>query len=141
MIATCQKAQSQMVKETSVIRLLVVDDTSAVRNGLKMRFKLEPDIVVVGEAENGEAAVTMAQSLQPDVVLMDLSMPKMDGISAAQTILERFPQIAVVILSVEDSNGVRQLATKVGAAAYVCKAWGGDDLLRAIRSAGSPIAG
>jgi DNA-binding NarL/FixJ family response regulator len=141
MIATRQKATSQMVRETSIIRLLVVDDTSVVRSGLKMRFKLEPDIVVVGEAENGEAAVTMTHSLQPDVVLMDLSMPKMDGISAARTIHERFPQIAVVILSVEDNNGVRQLAKKVGAAAYVCKAWSGDDLLRAIRDAGSPVAG
>jgi len=121
--------------EVLMIRLLVVDDQPAVRRGLRVRFHLEPDMQVVGEASTGREALTLAQTLAPDVVLMDLEMPGMDGIEATAALRTIVPQSAVVILSIHDDVQTRGRAQAAGAVAFVEKRGGTDRLLSAIRQA------
>src|SRR5512137_1337543 len=86
--------------EAEMIRLLIVDDQPAVRKGLQMRLEVEPDLSVVGEASDGEIAVELARALGPDIVLMDVEMPHMDGIAAADAIHSSCPNTPVIILSI-----------------------------------------
>ena len=118
-----------------MIRLLVVDDQPAVRRGLRVRFHLEPDMQVVGEASTGREALTLAQTLAPDVVLMDLEMPGMDGIEATAALRTIVPQSAVVILSIHTERQTRIRAQAAGAVAFVEKRGTTDTLLAAIRQA------
>jgi DNA-binding NarL/FixJ family response regulator len=104
-----------------MIRLVLVDDQPGVRQGLRMLLTLEPDITVVGEASTGREAVTLVQRLAPDVVLMDVEMPEMDGIAAAAMIQASTPQSAVVMLSIHDNVSTRARAQAAGAAAFVNK--------------------
>ena len=85
-----------------MIKLLLVDDQSIVRQGLRMRLLMEPDIVVIGEASSGEQAIELVESLTPDIVLMDVEMPGMDGITATAALRENTSQSAVVIMSIHD---------------------------------------
>jgi DNA-binding NarL/FixJ family response regulator len=121
--------------EVLMIRLLVVDDQPAVRRGLRVRFHLEPDMQVVGEASTGREALTLAQTLTPDVVLMDLEMPGMDGIEATAALRMIVPQSAVVILSIHTERQTRIRAQAAGAVAFVEKRGTTDTLLAAIRQA------
>ncbi len=121
--------------EVLMIRLLVVDDQPAVRRGLRVRFHLEPDMQVVGEASTGREALTLAQTLAPDVVLMDLEMPGMDGIEATAALRTIVPQSAVVILSIHTERQTRIRAQAAGAVAFVEKRGTTDTLLAAIRQA------
>jgi len=116
-----------------MIRLLLVDDQLAVRRGLGMRLVLEPDMLIVGEASNGREALTMAQTLSPDVVLMDVEMPIMDGITTTATLRTTVPQSAVVILSIHDDVLTRTRAQAAGAMAFVEKCGTTDALIAAIR--------
>jgi two-component system, NarL family, response regulator LiaR len=118
-----------------VIRIMIVDDHEIVREGLHTLLSEEPDIEVVGLAVNGAQAVEMAPSLQPDVILMDLVMPEMDGITATSAVRQAAPDSQVLILTsfAEDEN-VR-LAIQAGAIGFVLKDVMKPDLLRAIRSA------
>ncbi len=118
-----------------MIRLLLVDDQPAVRRGLGLRLHLEPDIQVVGEASNGREALSLAQALSPDVVLMDVEMPEMDGIEATVALRIADPQSAVVILSIHDDVETRKRAQAAGAVAFVEKRGATDSLLAAIRQA------
>src|SRR5437764_13805823 len=102
-------------REDIMIRLLLVDDQPAVRRGLRVRFQLEPDLQVVGEASTGREALTLAQTLSPDVVLMDIEMPGMDGIEAAAALGMVVPQSAVVILSIHTERQARMRAQAAGA--------------------------
>src|SRR5438445_7643898 len=86
--------------EESMIRVLLVDDQPVVLRGLRVRFQLEPDMQVVGEASTGREALALAQTLSPDVVLLDIEMPGMDGIEATAALRVVVPQSAVVILSI-----------------------------------------
>jgi DNA-binding NarL/FixJ family response regulator len=104
-----------------MIRVLIVDDQPAVRRGLKMRLTLELDVEVVGEAGDGAEAVSLAESLQPDVVLMDIRMPDMDGVSATAALRNVAPGSAVVILSLYDDGATKVRAKEAGAAAFVAK--------------------
>ncbi len=81
------------------VRLLITDDHDVVRQGLRLYLRRDPEIEVVGEAADGEEAVELARSLKPDVVLMDLLMPKMDGIAATETIRAELPEVEVVALT------------------------------------------
>jgi DNA-binding NarL/FixJ family response regulator len=117
------------------IQVLLVDDEPTVLRGLKMRLGLEADISVVGEAADGSAAVDMAALLAPDVVLMDVSMPVMDGITATRELALKVPGAAVVILSMHDDNGTAQRAREAGAVAFVGKQNIDQGLLSAIREA------
>lgn len=121
-----------------MITLLVVDDQPAVRAGLRMRLALEPDMSVVGEAEDGEAAVRRAAELRPNVVLMDIEMPGMDGLAATAALRDVQPQTAVVILSLYDSAVMRARAASAGAAAFIAKHEPGEALVEVIRQAGRP---
>jgi DNA-binding NarL/FixJ family response regulator len=118
-----------------VIRLLLVDDQPVVRRGLRVRFQLEPDMQVVGEASTGREALTLAQTLAPDVVLLDITMPDMDGIETTVALKTVVPQSAVVILSIHTDRQTRIRARAAGAIAFVEKRGTTDALLAAIRQA------
>jgi DNA-binding NarL/FixJ family response regulator len=118
-----------------MIRLLLVDDQSIVRRGLSVRFQLESDMQVVGEASTGREALTLVRELAPDVVLMDIGMPDMDGIEATVALRMVAPQSAVVILSIQNDRQTRIRAQAAGATAFVEKRGATDMLLAAIRQA------
>jgi DNA-binding NarL/FixJ family response regulator len=117
------------------IRVLIVDDHSVVRQGLKMFLALDNELEVVGEAGNGEEAISQVEQLQPQVVLMDLLMPVMDGITATQTIRREHPDTEVVALTsvLEDTLVVK--AVRAGAIGYLLKDTEADELCRAIKAA------
>ncbi len=117
------------------IRILLADDHAVVRQGLKMFLELDTDLVVVGEAENGDQAVRLASNLNPDVVLMDLLMPIMDGISAIKAIRNQSPDIEIIALTsvLEDASVMG--AMQAGATGYLLKDTQADELCRAIKAA------
>jgi DNA-binding NarL/FixJ family response regulator len=117
------------------IRLLLVDDQPAVQRGLKMRFALEPDLEVAGEAGGVAEAISLARAVHPDVVLMDVEMPGTDGISAIAALRQVTPQSAVVIFTLYDDAAMRARARELGAAAFVAKHQTEETLLAAIRRA------
>lgn len=117
-----------------VIRVFLVDDHDVVREGLKHMLASEEDIQVVGEAASGEDAVVQAQQLQPDIVLMDIKMPGMDGITATRKMQEKIPDIRVVMLTLYDHEYVTQ-AIEAGAWGYVLKEASCEQLIKAIRDA------
>ena len=121
--------------EVLMIRVLLVDDQSVVRRGLRARLQLEPDIQVVGEASAGGEALSLAQTLLPDVVLMDVAMPEMDGIETTVALRKVVPQSAIVILSIHDDAQTRERAQTAGAVAFVEKRGATEALLAAIRQA------
>lgn len=114
------------------IRLLIVDDHGILRAGLAALLKNEDDIRVVGEAEDGKGAVEMALKTQPDIILMDLSLPEFDGIEATRRILHKLPDTRVLILSVHEESELIKEAIKSGARGYILKDALKDDLIRAI---------
>lgn len=118
-----------------MIRLVLVDDQPSVRQGLRMRLTVEPDITVVGEASNGREAMILVQQLAPDIVLMDVQMPEMDGIAATAVMRASTPQSAVVMLSISDDVSTRARAHAAGAAAFVHKSGAIEVLLATIRQA------
>lgn len=117
------------------IRILIVDDHSVVRQGLRMFLAMDSDMEVVGEASNGAEALERVEELSPDVVLMDLLMPGMDGVQATEVIRKRFPETEVIALtSVLEDNAVVS-AVRVGAIGYLLKDTESDELVKAIRAA------
>ena len=116
-----------------MIKILVVDDQAVVCEGLKMRFALEPDLHVVGEAGNGLEALEAARTLAPDIIVMDVEMPLMDGITAARHLQETLPHIGLVMFSIHDDAETRAWAQEAGAATFVQKDGAGENLLEAIR--------
>jgi DNA-binding NarL/FixJ family response regulator len=125
-----------MESDASMIRILLADDQPNVRRGLRMRLDLEPGLDVVGEAADGASAVTLACRLSPDVVLMDVEMPGMDGISAMEQLKQALPGCRVVVLTIHDDTRTRERARKAGAAAFVSKHQIDSSLMDAIRAAG-----
>lgn len=120
---------------TRTIRLLLVDDRPAVRRGLRIWLALEPNMEVVGEADDGAEAISLARALHPNVVLMDVEMPGMDGISTTAALRQVVPQSAVVILTLYDDAVTRTRAQEAGAAAFVAKHRMEETLLAEIRRA------
>jgi two-component system response regulator DegU len=116
-----------------MIKLLLVDNETTVRQGLRMRLALEPDFTIVGEAENGIEALKLAQAVQPDVVVMDVEMPEMDGITAAKGLQSMSPPVTVVMSSIHDDARTRSRAKAAGAAAFVGKQEGVELLIDTIR--------
>jgi DNA-binding NarL/FixJ family response regulator len=116
-----------------MIRLLIVDDQPAIRRGLRMLLTAESDLSVVGETSEGEAALDLASSLHPDVVLMDVELPHMNGIAATRAIQAIRPPVAVIILSIHDDALTQARAAEAGAAAFVTKSMPAETLLTAIR--------
>jgi DNA-binding NarL/FixJ family response regulator len=117
------------------IRVLIVDDQPAVRRGLHLRLSLEPEVEVIGEAGDGAEAISLAGSLQPDVVLMDARMPGMNGIEATAALRAVSRESAVVILSLDDSAKTRTRAKEAGAVAFVAKSRMEEKLLAVVRRA------
>jgi len=113
--------QVYSANEEKGIGVLLVDDRPTVRRGLRMWLEVEPEVSVVGEAADGEEAVSLAEKLRPDVVLMDVKMPGVDGIEATGKLQAVDPCIAVVILSLYDDTDTRTRARHAGAAAFVAK--------------------
>jgi DNA-binding NarL/FixJ family response regulator len=116
-----------------MIRLLLVDDQSLIRNGIKVMLSLEPDLQVVGTAENGEAAIQQVEVLQPDVVLMDMRMPVMDGKNATRVITQRFPKVKVIVLSTFDDDEYIAESIQAGAKGYLLKDMPSEELAESIR--------
>ncbi len=116
-----------------MIRVLIADDHHVVRRGLLFFLKTQKDIEVVGEAKNGQEAVELVEALQPDIVLMDLVMPEMDGIQATKKIKSKWPNMAILMLtSFSDKDHVLP-AIEAGAAGYQLKDIEPDDLVNSIR--------
>jgi DNA-binding NarL/FixJ family response regulator len=114
------------------IRVLLVDDQQLARKGLKAILTYFPQILVVGEAVNGEAAVQLTAEHQPDVVVMDLQMPVMDGVEATRQIKTRWPAIKVIVLTVQSTRRAEALAA--GADVFLLKGNGPEELQDAILS-------
>ena len=124
-----------------MVTVLLVDDKPVVLQGLRMRLMLEPDLMVVGEARNGRDALTLAQALHPDVVVMDVEMPDMDGITTTKRLRELVPDTAVVLLSVHCDVETQMRAHRAGAAAFVEKRGSAESLVQAVRDAALGITG
>jgi len=120
---------------SEVIRVLIADNHTMVRNGLTVFLKSYTDIELVGEASNGYEALILCGSLHPDVVLMDLIMPEMDGIAATSAILQTYPNIRIIALTSFSEDQLIYKALKAGVAAYLLKDCTSDELVNTIRNA------
>jgi DNA-binding NarL/FixJ family response regulator len=116
-----------------MIRLLLVDDQDLIRRGLRALLKSDPGLEVVGEAANGQDAIAQVAALTPDVVLMDVRMPVMDGVAATQAIGQQFPAIKILILTTFDDREYVTQALRCGASGYLLKDTPFDELTQAIR--------
>jgi DNA-binding NarL/FixJ family response regulator len=116
------------------IRILLVDDQRLMREGLRILLELEPDLQIAGEAEDGETALEAYDSLQPDVVLMDVRMPGMDGVEATWRLRKRWPSARVVILTTFDNDEYVFEGLRAGALGYLLKDVSGHDLAEAVRT-------
>jgi NarL family two-component system response regulator LiaR len=120
---------------SDVIRVMLVDDHAVVRSGLSAFLMVSPDLELLGEAENGQQAVMRAGLLHPDVILMDLMMPVMDGITAIQVIKRQYPAIQIIALTSFEEDELVQNALRAGAIGYLMKNVSARELAQAIRSA------
>ena len=119
------------------IRVMIVDDVSETRENVRKLLQFESDVEVVGVARTGKEAIQVSQDLHPDVVLMDINMPDMDGISATEAIRAKQPAVQVVILSVQSDQNYMRRAMLAGARDFLTKPPMGDELISAIRRAGA----
>jgi DNA-binding NarL/FixJ family response regulator len=117
------------------IRLVIADDHLVVRAGLRAMLGAHPDVDVVGEATTGAQAIDLADRLRPDVVLMDLRMPEVDGVAATARIRERQPDVHVLVLTTYDTDADILKAIEAGATGYLLKDATRDELVRAVRAA------
>ena len=117
-----------------MIRVLLADDQTLVRQGIRTLLELEEGIEVVGTAANGREAIAAVERLRPDVVLMDMRMPELDGVAATRALAERFPEIAVVILTTFDDDEYVFEGLKAGARGYLLKDVSSDDIAEAVRT-------
>ena len=116
------------------IKILLVDDRKMIRETVKMQLKSAADLTIVGSAENGIIALQKIEQLQPDIVIIDLEMPGMDGITAIEIISDRFPNTKSLVLSSHDEREYINRAIVAGAKGYLLKGTSGKDLARAIRT-------
>ncbi len=119
---------------TEAIRILIADDHPIVRAGLATVLNQEEDLVVVGLAENGLEAVAQARELRPDIILMDLQMPEMDGVEAIQKVKEEAPDIGIIILTTYDADDYIFRGIEAGARGYLLKDSPPEEVLKAIRA-------
>ena len=118
------------------VRVLIVDDVAETRENVKKLLQFEADVDVVGAARSGKEGIQLAHELSPDVVLMDINMPDIDGIAATEAIRQRSPQVQVIILSVQGDQNYMRRAMLAGARDFLTKPPAGDELISAIRRAG-----
>jgi two-component system NarL family response regulator len=130
-VATKQKGSE---KSSDALRVMVVDDHALFRRGLEMVLGAEPDLDLVGEASDGQEAVQRAQELMPDVILMDVRMPKRSGIEATRQIRDTLPHAKILMLTISDDEADLYEAIKAGAAGYLLKEIPIEEVAEAIRS-------
>jgi DNA-binding NarL/FixJ family response regulator len=116
------------------LRILIADDQPLVRTGLRMLLERHRDWMVCGEAEDGIEAINQAVALKPDVILLDVSMPKLDGLLAVPLIREKVPNTAIIVLTLHDSLNMARMASGAGATAYITKSLLTKDLVPALKS-------
>lgn len=114
-------------------RLLLVDDQTLIRQGIRMLLMTEPGMEVIGEAANGREALEKAAALRPEVVLMDIRMPEMDGVAATREICQRFPEIGVIILTTFDDEEYIFEGLRAGARGYLLKDISSEEMAEAVR--------
>ena len=124
----------QRARENMTFKVLVADDHGVVRKGLRLLLEQYPELVVIGEAANGREAVTMAAALSPQIVILDVGMPILNGIEAAEQILKANSQIGVILLTMHADESYVLRALHVGVRGYLLKESAEDDLLLAIRA-------
>ena len=132
-------AQSSSSPKPKPIRVMLVDDHLMVRDGLKVFLSLYDDLEVVAEADDGEQAIKLCSQIQPDVVLMDIIMPNMDGPTATARILQACPQIRIIALTSFLEEDLIQQALRAGATGYLLKDVNADKLAAAVRAAYSGL--
>ena len=125
-------AEKTQAVSTQLLRILVVDDHDLVRQGLRSMLDTQPGWAVCGEAGTGDEGVTLAQQLRPDIVVMDIHMPGMDGLQATREILAINPQIEVLILTLDETEEVMRAATAAGARGIVMKSDAARELVSAV---------
>jgi two-component system, NarL family, response regulator NreC len=119
---------------TQIIRVLLADDHAVLRAGLRALLSAEPDLEVVGEAGDGEEAVALTERLKPDVVVMDITMPRMDGLQATRRITERLPDTRVLVLTMHAEDQYLFRVIEAGGSGYVLKRSADTELMNAIRA-------
>ncbi len=122
-------------KPMAPARLLIVDDHDLMREATRFMLEGEPDVEVVGEAVNGRHALELCRQLSPDLVLMDVRMPDMDGLTATRAIKEELPAISILLLTVYESDDYRREGASAGATGYILKDASRQQLLEAVRKA------
>ncbi|MGB9069957.1 MAG: response regulator transcription factor [Candidatus Acidiferrales bacterium] len=127
--------ETQPTTAGSKVRILVADDHVGVRKAVRNILDLQPGFQVVGEALDGEEAVRQAKKLKPDVVVLNVQMPMMNGIEAGSVIKADLPEVVIVVLSLNADQRLVEAARKIGARAYVAKTRAGDALVKAIEAA------
>lgn len=115
------------------LRVFVADDHAVLRDGLKALVNGQPDMEIVGEADNGRVTVERAKELMPEILLMDISMPELNGVAAAELIRQECPSIKILVLTAYKDKGYLDRFLKAGAAGYVLKLSAADELIGAIR--------
>ncbi|MGD8641463.1 MAG: response regulator transcription factor, partial [Gammaproteobacteria bacterium] len=121
-------------EENKILKVLLVDDHAVVRDGIRARFETHPDFEVVGEAVNGRDAIIKTGELEPDVVLMDISMPVMNGMDAARQIRNDYPDIKVIILTMHEHKEYIQGVIRCGAQGYIVKDVSSNEMINAIKT-------
>jgi DNA-binding NarL/FixJ family response regulator len=127
------QAPSDTKERVVTIKVAIADDHSLVRQGLRRYLDTAPDLEVVGEAATGEEALGLVEKASPDIVLLDIRMPEMDGLEAARRIRERFPQVGVIMLTAYDDRQFVVEAVRAGARGYVLKARDAEHLIQTVR--------
>ncbi|KYZ75543.1 two-component system response regulator [Anaerosporomusa subterranea] len=116
------------------LKVLLADDHKLLRSGLKLLLQRNPDMLVVGESADGEQTIQLFEQLQPDILLLDLSMPAMDGIECLKEIKSRYPEAKVIVLTMHEDENYIKRAMQAGASAYVHKSAADTDLFKAIEA-------
>jgi len=122
-----------MIKKQKIIRVMLVDDHDMVRKSLSISLRTFPDIEIVGEVPNGIEAVFLTELNNPDVIVMDLKMPEMDGLTAANEILKHSPEMQIIALSNYGGNFLERDVEEAGFSAYLTKSVSLDELVKTIR--------
>lgn len=117
-----------------ILRILLADDHAILREGLRRLLEAEPDFQVVGEASDGREAIERASELRPDIVVMDISMPAINGVAAAQRLKSLDPAVSVLVLTVHEEKGYLRELFQAGASGYLLKRSASGELIRALRS-------